>query len=81
MASTVLMVSFKDSPLLRLEPPAAKLITSADCARAERSKESRVRVEDSKKSVPTVKPCSAGTFLIVRVMTCAITSAVLNKAP
>ncbi len=62
-------VSRRLSPFLSDEPPAAKEMTSALCALAARSKLRRVRVLSSKKSVATVKPCRAGTFLMVRVST------------
>ena len=55
-------MSFKLSPLLKLEPFAEKLITSAESRFAAASKEIRVRVESSKKRFTTVLPRSVGNF-------------------
>ena len=64
MACKVCAVSFRDSPLLTLEPFAEKLITSADKRLAADSKEILVRVESSKKRFTTVRPRSVGSFFI-----------------
>src|SRR5690348_9005713 len=66
IASRVRAVSFSDSPLLIEEPLAEKLMTSAESRLAAASKEIRVRVESSKKRLTTVRPRSAGSFLIGR---------------
>src|SRR3982074_3655459 len=70
MACSVWAVSLKDSPFDRedLASP-VKLITSAERRLAASSKEIRVRVEDSKNRLHTVRPLRIGTFLIVRVPT------------
>ena len=47
MACSVSAVSFRDSPLLTLDPPVEKLMTSADSRLAASSNEIRVRVEFS----------------------------------
>ena len=69
IACRVSAVSFSDSPLATEEPPALKLITSADSRFAASSNEILVRVEFSRKKFTTVRPRSAGTFLITRVPT------------
>ena len=66
IASSVSAVSFRLSPLDSEEPLAAKLMTSAESRLAAASKEMRVRVESSKKRLTTVRPRSAGSFLIGR---------------
>ena len=76
IASRVSAVSFSDSPLDSDEPFAAKLMTSADSRLAAASKEMRVRVESSKKRLTTVRPRSAGSFLIGRSASERISSAV-----
>ena len=60
--ATTSTVSRRLSPLLRDEPPAEKAMVSADRRRAAVSKDMRVRVEFSKKTVATVRPRKAGTF-------------------
>ena len=62
-------MSRKDSPLLALLDPAAKVNTSALMRRAASSKLVRVRVLFSKKAVQMVWPCSAGTFFTGRSST------------
>ena len=79
MASRVCAVSFRDSPLETEEPFAAKLMTSADSRFAAASNEMRVRVESSKKRFTTVRPRSAGSFLISRSPTAAISSATSRR--
>ena len=69
-------VSFRLSPLATLEPLALKLITSADSRFAASSNEIRVLVEFSRNRFTTVRPRSAGTFLITRVPTSRNDSAV-----
>src|SRR3712207_8112658 len=61
---TLFRSSFRLSPFTTLEPPAAKLITSADRRLAASSNEMRVRVEFSRNRFTTVRPRSAGTFLM-----------------
>src|SRR5438309_2743443 len=56
IASRLRTVSCKDSPLLTLEASFWKLSTSAPSACAATSKELRVRVDASKKSVTTIRP-------------------------
>src|SRR6266849_4163756 len=56
MASRLRTVSCRDSPLVTLEASFWKLSTSAPSACAATSKELRVRVEASKKSVTTMRP-------------------------
>src|SRR6266566_2621326 len=75
-ASKILAVSFKVSPLLRLEVAAEMLITSALNRKAASSNEVRVRVLGSTKKLTSVFPRNAGTFLISRVPTCLKASAV-----
>ena len=76
IACNVNAVSFSDSPFATLDPLALKLITSADSRLAASSKLIRVRVEFSRKKLTTVRPRSAGTFLITRVPTSRKDSAV-----
>ena len=78
IASRVSAVSFRLSPLLTEEPLAAKLITSAESRLAAASKEIRVRVESSKNRLTTVRPRSAGSFLIGRSASERISSVVLR---
>src|SRR5712664_962963 len=59
IASRLRTVSWRDSPLITLEASFWKLSTSAPRACAATSKELRVRVEASKKSVTTVRPGSS----------------------
>ena len=76
IACSVRAVSFRLSPFETLDPPALKLITSADSRLAASSKQIRVRVEFSKKKFTTVRPRSAGTFLMTREPTSRKDSAV-----
>ena len=69
-------MSLRDSPLDTLEPLAEKLMTSADSRLAAASNEIRVRVESSKNRLTTVRPRSAGSFLIGRSASGRISSAV-----
>ena len=64
MACNVIAVSFKDSPLLILDPLAEKLITSAESLLAAASKEILVRVESSAKRFTIVRPRKVGSFFI-----------------
>ena len=64
MASRFRAVSSRVSPLLTLEVEALMLTASAERRLAAISKEVRVLVEGSKKRLMTVRPRSAGTFLI-----------------
>src|SRR2546425_313707 len=56
IASRLRTVSWRDSPLVTLEASFWKLSTSAPSAWAATSKELRVRVDASKKSVTTIRP-------------------------
>src|SRR5881394_1128363 len=76
MACNVRAVSLSDSPFATLDPPALKLITSAESRLAASSNEILVRVEFSRKKFTTVRPRRAGTFLITRVPTSRNDSAV-----
>ena len=78
IASSVSAVSLRLSPLDTLEPLAEKLMTSALSRLAAASKEIRVRVESSKKRLTTVRPRSAGSFLIGRSASERISSAVVE---
>ena len=69
-------MSLSDSPLDSDEPFAEKLMTSADNRLAAASNEMRVRVESSKNRFTTVRPRSAGSFLIGRSASDRISSAV-----
>ena len=60
MASTVSTVSRRHSPFLTDELATARESTSAESRLAAVSKESRVRVDSSKKSVATTLPRSVG---------------------
>ena len=71
-------MSLRLSPLDRLEPFAAKLMTSAESRLAAASNEIRVRVESSKNRFTTVRPRSAGSFLIGRSASDRISSAVVR---
>ena len=66
--------------LARLEPLAEKLMTSALSRLAAASKEIRVRVESSKNRLTTVRPRSAGSFLIGRSASERISSAVVRTS-
>ena len=76
IACKVIAVSFKDSPLLTLEPLAEKLITSADNLLAAASNEIRVRVESSAKRLTIVRPRRVGSFLTAPSLTRANSLAV-----
>src|SRR5205823_6233077 len=76
MACNVRAVSLSDSPFATLDPPALKLMTSAESRLAASSNEILVRVEFSRKKFTTVRPRRAGTFLITRVPTSRNDSAV-----
>src|SRR4051812_20745823 len=80
IASRVSEVSFRLSPLLRLEPLAEKLMTSAESRLAAASNEILVRVLSSKKRFTTVRPRSAGSFLIGRSASERISSAVRSTS-
>ena len=80
IASRVSAVSLRLSPLLRLEPLAEKLMTSALSRLAAASNEIRVRVESSKNRLTTVRPRSAGSFLIGRSASDRISSAVVRTS-
>ncbi len=80
MASSVRAVSLRLSPLLRLEPFAAKLMTSAESRLAAASKEIRVRVLSSKNRLTTVRPRRAGSFLIGRSARLRSSSAVVSTS-
>src|SRR5271157_5122563 len=67
IASMFLAVSMNVSPLERLEALVEKSWVSAESRLAARLKLVRVRVEFSKKRLKTMRPCSAGTFLRLRV--------------
>ena len=57
-------MSLRDSPLLRLDPLAEKLITSAESLLAAASKEILVRVESSANRLTMVRPRRVGSFFI-----------------
>ena len=80
IASSVSAVSLRLSPLLRLEPLAEKLMTSALSRLAAASNEIRVRVESSKNRLTTVRPRSAGSFLIGRSASERISAAVARTS-
>ena len=61
------MVSRSDSPLSTLDPAAFRLTTSAESRLAASSNDELVRVDDSKKTVITVRPRSVGHLLQVAV--------------
>jgi len=69
-------VSARVSPFTTLEPVAATFRVSALSRFSAISNEARVRVLASKKRFTTVLPRSVGTFLIVRVPTSFMASAV-----
>ena len=69
-------VSRSDSPFSTELPLAAKFKESADSHFSAVSKEKRVRVDASKKRLTTIRPRSAGTFLIARSPIDRIDSAV-----
>ncbi len=76
IASRVSEVSLRLSPLDSDEPFAEKLMTSAESRLAAASNEMRVRVLSSKNRLTTVRPRSAGSFLIGRSASDSISSAV-----
>ena len=78
IACKVCAVSFRDSPLLTLDPLAEKLMTSAESLFAAASKEIRVRVESSAKRLTIVRPRSVGSFFIGVSLTLANSAAVSN---
>src|SRR3954463_5402885 len=80
MASMFLAVSMNDSPLERLETLGVKSCVAAESRLAARLKLVRVRVEFSKNRLKTIRPCSAGTFLRLRVEISANESAVSRMA-
>src|SRR6185369_8844626 len=76
IASRFRAVSSRVSPLLTLEVETLTLTASADKRFAAISKDVLVRVDGSKKRLMTVRPRSAGTFLIWRFETSRNVSAV-----
>jgi hypothetical protein len=76
IASRLRAVSTSVSPFVTEEDEAEILTASADNRFAAISKDVRVRVEASKKTLITVLPRSVGTFLIERVETSLKDSAV-----
>jgi hypothetical protein len=91
IASRLRAVSSSVSPFVTLEDEELMLMVSAERRLAAISKEVRVRVEGSKKRLMTVRPRSAGTFLISRCeisrklsavsSACVISSAVRQPMP
>ncbi len=79
IASRFRAVSSRVSPLLTLEVETLTFTASADKRLAAISKDVRVRVEASKNRLITVRPRSAGTFLIWRFETSRKFSAVSSK--
>jgi len=79
MASRFRAVSSSVSPLLTLEVGTLMLMASAERRLAAISKDVRVRVEDSKKRLMTVRPRRAGTFFISRRETSRKVSAVSSR--
>src|SRR5512140_1874435 len=76
IASTLRTVSRSVSPLATLLPVAVRLTESAESRFSASSKESRVRVDGSKKRLATVRPRSVGTLRIGRSITARIERAV-----
>ena len=76
IAWSVIAVSLSDSPLLKLEPFAEKLITSAESRFAAASKEIRVRVESSANRFTIVRPRNVGSFFTAPSLTRANSVAV-----
>ena len=76
IASTVMAVSRRLSPLLVEEPLADRLMVSADIHLPAISNELRVRVESSKKKLMMVRPRRVGTFLTSRRWRSCIDAAV-----
>ena len=68
-----------DSPLLTDDPFAETLIASADSHLAASSNDDLVRVESSKNRLTTVRPRSAGSFLMGLDWTSCISSAVVSS--
>src|SRR5215471_2458124 len=81
MACRFRAVSRSDSPFSTELPFAAKERASAESHFSAVSKEKRVRVEDSKKRLTTIRPRSAGTFLICRSPIGRMDSAVSRMSP
>src|SRR6185369_11286341 len=79
IASRFRAVSSRVSPLVTLEVETLTLTASAESRFAAISKDVRVRVDDSKKRLMTVRPRSAGTFLISRFDTSRKVSAVSSR--
>src|SRR5262245_33128738 len=79
IASRLRAVSSNVSPLVTLEVETLTLTASAESRLAAISKDVRVRVDDSKKRLMTVRPRSAGTFLISRLETSRKVSAVSSR--
>ena len=79
IASRFRAVSSSVSPLVTLEVETLTLTASADRRLAAISKDVRVRVDGSKKRLMTVRPRSAGTFLISRFETSRNVSAVSSR--
>src|SRR5690606_15746287 len=76
IARILLTVSIRVSPFLTELFPEEKLITSAESLFSANSKDNRVRVEFSKKTLAMVISLREGTFLIGRLMTSLKLSAV-----
>ncbi len=76
IASSVIAVSRMLSALVRLDDDGVKLTTSAESRFPAISKLVRVRVDDSKNRLISVRPRSVGTFLTSRRPTSCIRSAV-----
>src|SRR5690242_15275149 len=79
IASRLRAVSSNVSPLVTLDVETLTFTASADSRFAAISNDVRVRVEDSKKRLMTVRPRSAGTFLISRLETSRKVSAVSSR--
>src|SRR6266550_3082083 len=79
IASKFRAVSSNVSPLLTLEVETLMLMASAESRLAAISNEVRVRVDDSKKRLMTVRPRRAGTFLTSRFETSRNDSAVSSR--
>src|SRR3569832_568527 len=79
IASRLRAVSSSVSPFVTLEVETLTFTASADRRLAAISKEVLVRVDGSKKRLITVRPRSAGTFLISRLETSRKLSAVSSR--
>src|SRR6266550_5783647 len=79
IASSLRAVSSNVSPLLTLEVETLMLMASAERRLAAISNDVRVRVDDSKKRLMTVRARSAGTFLTSRFETSRNDSAVSSR--